>query len=359
MSTPLTLAYTLSDVTLEGGLSSVLGPTSHTLRDHAVTVLLGPSGCGKSQLLRALSGRRPQEPWRIGGHWTWRDQPLRHDQEPPAGMSWLDQRPRCTLLSHDVGHWREAFEGNPHTILLDEPDRGVTELDRAELVVALRQHTARGCAVVVTHDLTFARAIGDDILLLCDGQLRSRERALSFFDRPRTPLSVRFLQQGNCWSDGPPPALPSHFRWVIPGRLAGMAQPGLLGDESEDLAAMTEAGVTELVTLTERPLAGSRIGAFPIVSRHFPIRDMGVPGLDATTRLCASNTAALDAGGVVVLHCRAGLGRTGTMLGAQLLWLRRSTASTVLDDLRRVNRGYVQSQAQLDFLRMFAEYSGA
>jgi atypical dual specificity phosphatase len=86
---------------------------------------------------------------------------------------------------------------------------------------------------------------------------------------------------------------------------------------------------------------------------------MGVPGLDATTRLCASNTAALDAGGVVVLHCRAGLGRTGTMLGAQLLWLRRSTASTVLDDLRRVNRGYVQSQAQLDFLRMFAEYSGA
>jgi len=145
---------------------------------------------------------------------------------------------------------------------------------------------------------------------------------------------------------------------VIPGRLAGMGAPGLLGAPENDLAALAEAGISFLVTLTERPFATRLLADLGIEALHFPVRDMGVPGLATTAGLCATVASVLRSGRGVAVHCRAGLGRTGTILACLLVWMRMAASPTVVADLRALGPLYVQSQAQHDFIRLFGEYAG-
>jgi len=56
-----------------------------------------------------------------------------------------------------------------------------------------------------------------------------------------------------------------------------------------------------------------------------------------------------------VVHCLAGLGRTGTV-AACLLVTRGRTAGESIAAVRAVRPGSVQSQAQADFVEAFAAY---
>ncbi|MGE0326021.1 MAG: dual specificity protein phosphatase family protein, partial [Polyangiaceae bacterium] len=67
-----------------------------------------------------------------------------------------------------------------------------------------------------------------------------------------------------------------------------------------------------------------------------------------------TNEKALERGDRVAVHCHAGLGRTGTMLAAFLIY-RGETAEAAITRVREVRPSYIQSQAQLDFLKRFAE----
>jgi atypical dual specificity phosphatase len=57
-------------------------------------------------------------------------------------------------------------------------------------------------------------------------------------------------------------------------------------------------------------------------------------------------------GDVVAFHCRAGLGRTGTMLAAQLVWAGHPPRAAI-DTVRSINPRCIQSDAQIQFLRQF------
>ena len=54
--------------------------------------------------------------------------------------------------------------------------------------------------------------------------------------------------------------------------------------------------------------------------RRLPIRDFGVPTHEELRRILNTIDDALGYGRTVFVHCRGGIGRTGTVLGA---WLRR------------------------------------
>jgi atypical dual specificity phosphatase len=131
-----------------------------------------------------------------------------------------------------------------------------------------------------------------------------------------------------------------------------MGKPGLLADVDSDLAAIASAGVTHLITLTEGPFDLAKLRSFGIRGRHFPIRDMGVPALGSTARLCREIQTTVEDGGVVAVHCHAGLGRTGTILAAMKVWLGAEPDEAV-DAVRQVNPGYIQSRQQLAFVRQF------
>jgi hypothetical protein len=97
--------------------------------------------------------------------------------------------------------------------------------------------------------------------------------------------------------------------WLLAGRVLAGEYP------AAHLPAIEAAGVTHFVDLTEA--AGYRPQR--AVHRLHPITDFGLPtqpGMRATLQTIAG---ALDDGGTVYLHCRAGIGRTGTVAGCLLV----------------------------------------
>jgi atypical dual specificity phosphatase len=248
----------------------------------------------------------------------------------------------------------EALAATASSVLLDEPTVGASESERRELPALIRRRALTGGVVLVTHDLAFAREVADDIALLVAGRLDVAASSQAFFEHPPTPMADQFLRRGTCWPPPVPPSLPSHFRWILPEQLAGLGRPGLLSDVEADLTALATAGIGLLVSLTEDAFPVEQLRSFGLAGRHFPIRDMDVPALGPTARLCAEIERTIAAGQRVAVHCRAGLGRTGLILASYLVWMGRSPDEAVAE-VRSKGRGFIQTKAQVDFVTRFAE----
>ncbi len=282
--------------------------------------------------------------------------------------------------------------GGARVILADEPLRDIAEAETSELL-ALFKRLAETCAVVVvTHHQGHARALADRILFVVGGRLVEQAGTDAFFERPDTEMGRDFLSSGSCWpkdldefkayetptdesgaksmasepessptvstpvrsvrQSGP---MPGGFHWILRGVLGGMQRPGLLVEEEDDLNALQRLGVTMLVTLTEEPYPAAKLAPFGVDAVHFPIRDMGVPSLADARDLCAQLAPRIKRGEPTILHCKAGLGRTGTMLACCLVFGGVEPLRAI-HEVRQINPLYIQSQEQLEFISAFGPY---
>jgi atypical dual specificity phosphatase len=154
------------------------------------------------------------------------------------------------------------------------------------------------------------------------------------------------------------PTAPLGFRWVIERSLGGMARPGSLEDVAFDLRSLAALGVTDLVCLEEyRAVPDALIEAHGLTPRWFPTADLVAPEAGEFQRLCAAIGERIAQGGSVVVHCRGGLGRTGTVLAGYLVWSGHEPASA-LGRVRRIQAGYVQTAEQEASLWRLAEHRG-
>ena len=143
------------------------------------------------------------------------------------------------------------------------------------------------------------------------------------------------------WS--PPRPIPETY-WVWPGRLLVGEYPGSRSrsEAMDRLRRFVAAGITCFIDLTEPrelpgydallPFAGPDGRRIEYVRE--PIPDHGVPeDRETMARILAILDEALDAGHVVYLHCRAGIGRSATVAGC---WLsgRPATASDPVGQLQ-------------------------
>jgi hypothetical protein len=137
--------------------------------------------------------------------------------------------------------------------------------------------------------------------------------------------------------------LPNSY-WVIPGSLlAGEHPTG--ADEAETrarLGILREAGIDCFIDLTEE----GELAEYTHLLRpedeyvRFEIPDMGVPYQVARTMdLLLGLRMALGRGRGIYLHCRAGIGRTGLIVGCFLAEEEPSGKSAV----KRLNRLWKQS----------------
>ncbi len=154
-----------------------------------------------------------------------------------------------------------------------------------------------------------------------------------------------------------------NFTWVIPRRLAGMAlptsahrnRPGGVADPAleQDLMRLKELGVGAVVSLTREPLHGATLDHCGIRSLHIPVEDMTAPSPEQIRRAVRYIDAQLEHGGVVV-HCMAGIGRTGTVLAGYLVW-RGSTPEAAMAEIRNNRPGSVETFDQESSIYRFAE----
>lgn len=273
-----------------------------------------------------------------------------------------------------------ALVAEPSVLFADEPTSGLEDVDAVEVLELLRVQASLRSVLLVTHNQRFARAYGGSVVLLSGGRIREAAPAAQFFDEPKTEPGRAFVRTGSCPDPSPaarredldsriPPPLPTPvtgatsrsagprgFFWVMPGRLGGLPRPGIVDPLESDVEGLARLGVTTLVTLEETgtvdPTVLQRAG---IASIHFPIPDMGAPDLESAGALATLVADCIRAGGVVALHCRAGLGRTGTLLATQLIFDgERAVAS--IERIRRLNPKCIQSQAQVAFLSSFEAF---
>lgn len=111
----------------------------------------------------------------------------------------------------------------------------------------------------------------------------------------------------------------------------------------------------ELTAFGVRDL-GARIQQVGLGWRQFPIMDFGVPdgpARRAWPTLQAELTTQLRAGQSLLVHCAAGLGRTGTMVALLLKALGQDSA-TAIAAVRAARPGTIETPAQHDFVVGFA-----
>ncbi len=274
--------------------------------------------------------------------------------------------------------------GGARVLLADEPLRDLPDDEVARLKGMLQQLGRERALVLVTHNQREARELCDDIVLLAAGRVIEVGRAADFFSAPKTAAGADFVRYGNCWpqpvaaedaveegEEEPPEELtaarprdlaprtsnvgwPGGFHWVLPNLLGGMQRPGLLRPLADDLEALHALGCKVLVNLTRRAPDVAGLAAYGIESHHQPIVDMSVPTLEQAYELCRRIEDWVGRGLPTVVHCKAGLGRTGTILACCLV-LRGENSVRAVQRVRASNPAAIQTPEQLAFVSQFAD----
>jgi len=272
---------------------------------------------------------------------------------------------------------------NPKVLCLDEPTTGLEELHSQKLIQYIVQEAQRRAILIVVHNQKHAAMLGGNIALLAGGWIHEQGETQEFLKDPTSEAGRMFVRTGSCDVPSPnanpeelseealnkytPPPIddkatnyvsdafgPRNFLWLKKGVLAGTPRPGLLTEMDYDMKALKRVGVTVLVNLTRTPFDKSALKKYKIDGIHFPITDMHAPGIEEAKKLCYRISGLIQNGEVIALHCKAGLGRTGTMLAASLIWEGQS-ALEALENVRKVEPRWVQSEEQVEFLEKFAE----
>lgn len=229
------------------GGNEVLKDVSLIIRQGEVIVLVGPSGCGKSTFLRCMNGLEQYQ----GGEILLDGVPVpREEKDWPVirqkiGMVFqsYDLFPHMTVLENvllgpmkvqnrsredalkeaqalleRVGLWerRDAYPAelsggqkqriaivralcmNPEIMLFDEVTASLDpEMVREVLDVMLELAKQGMTMIIVTHEMSFAKAVADRVLFLDEGIVVEENSAEEFFDNPQTERAKRFLDTFN------------------------------------------------------------------------------------------------------------------------------------------------------------------
>lgn len=275
---------------------------------------------------------------------------------------------------------------NPKLLCIDEPTTGIDQDYSERLLDYIAREAEQRAVITILHHQGHARSLGGLVALLAGGWVHEFKAQEEFFTDPDSQAAKDFVRSGSCcvpspdadpetldFSSGiatPPPmpvearnyvsdALgPRNFLWLKKGILAGTPQPGLVTELEYDLKALKRVGVTVLVTLLEQPFLGSEeLKNYDIRNIWEQVEDMKAPSIEQARRICQQVDELMREGEVVAYHCKAGLGRTGTMLAAQLIW-EGENAFDALDKVRYIEPRWVQSEEQVKFLEAFADELG-
>ncbi|MUG69304.1 amino acid ABC transporter ATP-binding protein [Paenibacillus validus] len=235
----------LKDVAKSYGKNQVLNNISLKVAKGEVIVLIGPSGCGKSTLLRCLNGLEEIQ----GGSVLFRNEDLTAKNtdwkkiRQQVGMVFQSYHlfPHMTVMENILlgptkvqkrtkeealqqaeallqrvglsdkknAYPRQLSGGqqqriaivralmmNPVVMLFDEVTAALDpEMVKEVLDVMLSLAKEGMTMMIVTHEMSFARAIADRVIFMDSGHICEIGEPQTFFTSPQTPRAQQFLKQ--------------------------------------------------------------------------------------------------------------------------------------------------------------------
>lgn len=219
-----------------------------------VIVLIGPSGSGKSSLMRCITGLEPFEQGAVqvdsievkgtaSHHWTREDKELLRKVRIKVGMVFqqFNLFPHMTVLGNVieapihvlqlscaeaiararsvlgkvnmldfVDRYPATLSGgekqrvaiaralamNPECILFDEPTSALDPEMVGEVLQVMRDLADEGMTMlIVTHEMTFAREVSDQVLVLDNGEIIERGLPDKIFLNPEHERTRLFLKR--------------------------------------------------------------------------------------------------------------------------------------------------------------------
>jgi len=142
---------------------------------------------------------------------------------------------------------------------------------------------------------------------------------------------------------------PDKFSWLIENKLAGSGIPTSI----EEVQWIIEQGVKSIVTIREEPLDDDWIKDVNYL--HVMSNDMGVPEFDDLVHVVDFIHKRITSNEPVMVHCLAGMGRTGTILACYLVKYQNMSADEAIQKIREERPGSIQSFSQEEIIFQFAK----
>ena len=142
---------------------------------------------------------------------------------------------------------------------------------------------------------------------------------------------------------------PDNFSWIIEGKLAGSAIP----TSTDEIQWAIDQGVKSIVTIREEPLDSDYTNNVNYL--HVHSNDMGVPEFDDLVKTVNFIHDRIVNDEPVMVHCLAGLGRTGTILACYLIKYKKMSADDAIQKVRDERPGSIQSFSQEEIIFQFAK----
>jgi len=157
------------------------------------------------------------------------------------------------------------------------------------------------------------------------------------------------------WQDAP--EMPFNFSWIAEGRLAASGLPGgapyMSGSLEEDLSYFRAQDIGVVVSLTQSPLDPASLQQAGLIGVHLPVPDMTSPAQDTIETFLRVTDEAEDRGHAALVHCRAGMGRTGTLLACYLV-REGLPGDAAIEQVRQMRPGSIETAEQEATVRDFA-----
>jgi atypical dual specificity phosphatase len=144
-----------------------------------------------------------------------------------------------------------------------------------------------------------------------------------------------------------------YFTWLIPDKLAACRGPRNLGD----LKFIKAAGVDCLIRLAdidETLVSSKDVAEAGLEDYHEPVPDYCPPSQAQLDRLILYIDKKIDEGKRVAVSCRAGVGRTGTVLACYLVY-KGLDSQSALAAVRRNRPGSVKTPQQENAVKRYAQ----
>ncbi len=133
---------------------------------------------------------------------------------------------------------------------------------------------------------------------------------------------------------------PTNFSWLIDNKLAGCGMPTTINE----INWIFDQGVKSIITMTEIALPESWIKDTKYL--HVPTADLNAPDIDQIEEAVDFIHERINNNDPVMVHCAAGIGRTGTILACYLIKYQKYSAKEAIEKVRKERPGSIQSEQQ-------------